>query len=91
MIGQIEAVRRGQDQAFTTTPPRLPGSGPHLPDRRVTRAYWLVSRDDVKDFRLRASVHDHIGGHHVAWRDSSSKLSPAILTRPPGKSARVRP
>ncbi|MFO1117081.1 MAG: LysR family transcriptional regulator [Beijerinckiaceae bacterium] len=62
MIGQIEAVRAGAGigALHDYTARSFPDLVHILPDRRVTRAYWLVSHDDVKDFARVRLVHDHI-------------------------------
>ncbi|MFT4098592.1 MAG: LysR family transcriptional regulator [Rhodoblastus sp.] len=62
MLGQIEAVRAGagvgvlHDYAVRD----LPDLVRILPDRRVTRTYWIVTHDDVRDLARVRLVHDHI-------------------------------
>ncbi len=62
MIGQIEAVRAGAGigALHDYTARSFPDLVRILPDRRVVRAYWLVTHDDVKDFARVRLVHDHI-------------------------------
>lgn len=62
MIGQIEAVRAGAGigALHDYTARSFPDLVHILPERRITRAYWLVSHDDVKDFARVRLVHDHI-------------------------------
>jgi len=70
MLGQIEAVRAGagvgvlHDYAVRD----LPDLVRVLPDRRVTRTYWIVTHDDVKDFARVRLVHDFVGNltHRLA-------------------------
>ncbi|MFV0279977.1 MAG: LysR family transcriptional regulator [Rhodoblastus sp.] len=60
MLGQIEAVRAGagigvlHDYAVRDYPELVR----ILPDRRVTRAYWIVTHDDVRDLARVRLVHD---------------------------------
>jgi molybdate transport repressor ModE-like protein len=62
MLGQIEAVRAGagigvlHDYAARNYADLVRV----LPERRVTRAYWIVAHDDVRDFARVRLVHDHI-------------------------------
>ena len=62
MIGQIEAVRSGagigvlHDYSARVFPDLVRIA----PERRVVRAYWLVTHDDVRDFARVRLVHDHI-------------------------------
>ena len=63
MLGQIEAVRAGagvgvlHDYAVRN----LPDLVRVLPDRRVTRTYWIVTHDDVRDLARVRLVHDFMG------------------------------
>jgi DNA-binding transcriptional LysR family regulator len=62
MIGQIEAVRAGagigmlHDYAARLHPELVPV----LPEVGVTRSYWLVTHDDVRDLARVKLVHDFI-------------------------------
>ena len=62
MLGQIEAVRAGSgigvlhDYAVR----HLPDLVRIAPDKRVTRTYWIVTHDDVRDLARVRLVHDHI-------------------------------
>ncbi len=60
MLGQIEAVRAGagvgvlHDYAVRN----LPDLVRVLPEKRVTRTYWIVTHDDVRDLARVRLVHD---------------------------------
>ncbi len=60
MLGQIEAVRAGSgigvlhDYAVRN----LPDLVRVLPEKRVTRTYWIVTHDDVRDLARVRLVHD---------------------------------
>ncbi|MEI2736980.1 MAG: LysR family transcriptional regulator [Rhodoblastus sp.] len=62
MLGQIEAVRAGagvgvlHDYAVRN----LPDLVRVLPEKRVTRTYWIVTHDDVRDLARVRLVHDFV-------------------------------
>ena len=62
MIGQMEAVRAGAGIGVLHdySARNFSDLVCIAPERRITRAYWLVTHDDVKDFARVRLVHDHI-------------------------------
>ena len=62
MIGQMEAVRAGAGIGVLHdySARNFVDLVRILPDRRITRAYWIVAHDDVRDFARVRLVHDHI-------------------------------
>lgn len=62
MIGQVEAVRAGAGVGVLHdyVARRFDDLVRIAPQRRVTRAYWIVAHDDVRDFARVRLVHDFI-------------------------------
>lgn len=62
MIGQVEAVRAGAGVGVLHdyVARRFDDLVRIAPERRIVRAYWIVTHDDVRDFARVRLVHDHI-------------------------------
>lgn len=62
MIGQVEAVRAGAGIGVLHdyVARRFDDLVRIAPERRIVRAYWIVTHDDVRDFARVRLVHDHI-------------------------------